>query len=140
MIELKKAKNLAARMKIVGRENYQMERSFDVLEKAAENENGSGAAFLQAGLGLGASLQLGKQLSFTTSTEAPPPLPDEIYYVAINRQQHGPFSYEQIISLINDGTIDYTTLGWKKGMSNWKPLCEFPEFPSAGPNLPPPLP
>ena len=140
VMELKKAKNLAARMKIVGKENYQMERSFDVLEKAAENESGSGAAFIQAGLGLGASLQLGKQLSFTTSTDAPPPLPNENYYVAINRQQQGPFSYEQIITLINNGTIDFTTLGWKKGMLNWKPLCEFPEFPSTGQNVPPPLP
>ena len=140
VMDLKKAKNLAARMKIVGRDYYQMERSFDVLEKAAENESGSGAAFIQAGLGLGASLQLGKQLSFSTSSETPPPLPDDKYYVAINRQQQGPYSYEQIVTLINDGTIDDTTLGWKKGMSNWKPLCEFLDFPSKGQNVPPSLP
>lgn len=140
VIELKKAKNLAARMEIVGRDNYRMERSFDVLEKAAENESGSGAAFIQAGLGLGVSFQMGKQLTDTTSSDTPPPLPGEKYYVAINRLQQGPFDYEQIISAFNNGVINSSTLGWKKGMSDWKPLSEFLEFPSDGLDVPPPIP
>ena len=60
--EIKKAKNLSARLKITGRENYKMERSFDVMDKAAENESGTGAAFINAGLGLGVSLNMGKQM------------------------------------------------------------------------------
>ena len=140
VMELKKAKNLAARVKIVGRENYRMERSFDVLEKAAENESGSGAAFIQAGLGLGASIQLGKQLTDATSSETPPPLPGEKYFIAVNRQQQGPFNYDQMMSLINEGLMTTATLGWKKGMPEWKPLSEFPEFMSDDSDVPPPLP
>ena len=37
-VKLKAAKDLAARLKIAGRDVYQMERSFDVLETAAGNE------------------------------------------------------------------------------------------------------
>ena len=36
---LKEAKDAAAKIKIIGRDDYRMTRSFDVLEKAAENEN-----------------------------------------------------------------------------------------------------
>lgn len=140
VLELKKAKNLAARMSIVGQDNYRLERSFDVMEKAAENESGTGAAFLQAGLGVGASYQMSKQLVGASSPETPPPLPEEMYYVAIGRQQQGPFNYGQVLSALNAGTFDSATLGWKKGMATWKPLGDFTEFPSTGQGTPPPLP
>lgn len=39
-IRLKEAKDLAARLKITGKDVYQMERSFNVLENAASNEGG----------------------------------------------------------------------------------------------------
>ena len=58
--EIKEAKNLSARLKITGREDYKLQRSFDVMDKAAENESGVGAAFINAGLGLGASMNIGK--------------------------------------------------------------------------------
>lgn len=65
--EIKKAKNLSARLKIAGKENYKMERSFDVMDKAAENESGAGAAFINAGLGMGASMNMGKQMASVVS-------------------------------------------------------------------------
>ena len=60
-VRLKAAKDAAAEIKIIGRENYQMSRSFDVLEKAAENENGlAGAAVgLGAGVGIGGVVGIG---------------------------------------------------------------------------------
>lgn len=60
--EIKKAKNLSARLKITGTDNYKLERLFDVLEKAAENESGTGAAIVNAGVGLGAALGVGKHV------------------------------------------------------------------------------
>ena len=50
--KLKEAKDLAARVKIAGRDIYQMDRSFNVLDNAATNE-GSAGGLMNAGLGLG---------------------------------------------------------------------------------------
>ena len=58
VIKLKEAKDLAARLSITGRDIYQMERSFDVLEKAAANE-GAGGQFASMGAGLGVGVGVG---------------------------------------------------------------------------------
>ena len=49
----KNAKDLAARLRITGRDVYQMERSFNVLEAAANND-GAGGQMMGLGVGLGA--------------------------------------------------------------------------------------
>ena len=139
--ELKKAKNLSARLQIVGRDNYSLERSFDVMDKAAENESGAGAAFINAGLGLGASLNMGKQIGDQVlSNNNIPPIPQcELYYLAINGQQNGPYTKEQITVFITNDASKLSLLAWKAGMSNWMPLNTFPEF-SLRTNCPPPVP
>ena len=48
---------------ITGKDNHSLERSFDLMDKAAENESGTGAAFINAGLGFGASLNIGKHIN-----------------------------------------------------------------------------
>lgn len=130
--EIKKAKNLSARLKIAGRENYKMERSFDVMDKAAENESGTGAAFINAGLGLGASVNLGKQISGQLSPDngtTPPPIPINIdYYLAINGKQEGPYTANQIQQAINQDSSVLNILAWKKGMKTWEKLDSFSEF------------
>lgn len=70
--EIRKAKNLSARLKITGTDNYKLERLFDVLEKAAENESGTGAAIVNAGVGLGAALGVGKHIGDALSPSEPP--------------------------------------------------------------------
>ncbi|QFQ12699.1 DUF4339 domain-containing protein [Pseudoprevotella muciniphila] len=142
--EIKKAKNLSARLHIAGRENYKMERSFDVMDKAAENESGTGAAFINAGLGLGASVNMGKQMAESLAPnngEAPPPIPINVsYYLAINGQQQGPYTAQQINEAIAQDSSVLELNAWKKGMTGWQPLKTFSEF-SALENgeLPPPI-
>lgn len=55
VIKLKNAKDLAARLNITGRDVYQMARSFNVLEAAANNE-GAGGQMMGLGVGLGAGM------------------------------------------------------------------------------------
>ncbi|AAP99195.1 Membrane protease subunit [Prochlorococcus sp. SS52] len=63
-VEVKNALAKAASIKIKGeaignnRETYSLERSFDVLENAADSDGGAAAAFIGAGLGLGAGANL----------------------------------------------------------------------------------
>lgn len=128
--EIKKAKNLSARLKINGRGNYRMQRSFDVMDKAAENENGAGAAFINAGLGLGTSMKIGEQIgNFLIGVNSPPPIPIHIdYYLAINGKQCGPYKQEQIKEAISKDNAILNTLAWKHGMQTWQELLEFEEF------------
>ena len=61
------------------------------MDKAAENESGTGAAFINAGLGLGTSLNIGKHISeqlLSNSEITPPPIPSTIsYYLVVNGKQ-----------------------------------------------------
>lgn len=144
--EIKKAKNLSARLKIAGKENYKMERSFDVMDKAAENESGAGAAFLNAGIGFGASTALGKQMAGQLSSQdgdVPPPIPINVeYYLAINGKQQGPYSAKQIQTAIDQDSSVLHLLAWKKGMNTWTELSTFTEFNHSQSNgsVPPPIP
>ena len=147
-IKLKEAKDLAARLKITGRDVYQMERSFNVLESAASNE-GMAGGLMGAGLGMGAGMMAGSQMASLasqmntnpTSSSMPPPLPTSNvqYYLAINGVQQGPYNMETMVSGIRGGSITRELLAWKEGMSNWAKLSTFAEF-SPYFNAPPPIP
>ena len=143
--EIKKAKNLSARLKIAGRDNYKMERSFDVMDKAAKNESGAGAAFINAGLGLGASLNMGKQMGeqlMHNGNDVPPPIPTNVsYFLAVNGQQQGPYNVQQIRDAITQDPNVLNLLAWKKGMAGWQPLKTFAEFATNDSGeCPPPIP
>lgn len=73
-IRLKEAKDLAARLKITGKDVYQMERSFNVLENAASNEGGG---LVSSGVGIGMGLNIGNQvgsMAMNTLNVNPPSL------------------------------------------------------------------
>lgn len=131
IVRLKEAKDLTAKVKITGRELYQMDRSFDVLEEAAKNESGIAGGLMSAGIGLGAGLNIGNQMngvsSHLSTNLTPPPIPI-LYYAIINNGQFGPGDYNQIKKFIVSGEIISTTLIWKQGLENWQPIDQFDEF------------
>ncbi len=146
VIKLKEAKDIAARMKIAGKDVYQMERSFNVMEHAAKNE-GAGGQFMSMGAGLGAGIGVGgtmgnvfsQNLNFNP-TPMPPPMPQAVqYFVFINGAQQGPLPLQTVFSLIQSGQADAQTLGWRQGMQNWLPLKDLTDFAGAF-NAPPPPP
>ena len=116
------------------------------MDKAAENESGAGAAFINAGLGFGAATNMGKQMGNQFAMDegsVPPPIPVNIdYYLAINGQQQGPYNAEQIKQAILQDSSVLNTLGWKKGMTSWQPLSSFLEFSNISQfgSVPPPIP
>lgn len=143
--KLKEAIDKAAQLKIVGRDIYQMDRSFDVMEKAAANEGAMGGV-ANMGLGLGMGLNMGNQMGTMMNQNiktdvAPPPLPQTSnYYLAINGQQAGPYDGNTVSSYISNGQINAETLVWKQGMPSWAKLSALPEFASLFQNCPPPVP
>ena len=104
LLKLKEAKNLAARLKITGKDMYQMERSFDVLDKAAANES-AGSNMMNMGVGLGAGLNIGNQVGAMvgqTVNIVPPPFSYVVsYYVVLGGQQYGPLNLQTIIDYIH---------------------------------------
>ena len=144
-IKLKEAKDLAAQVKIAGRDIYQMNRTFGVLDKAAANE-GEGGSMIGMGIGLGAGVGVGNQMG-AMATQAmvvgsiPPPLPQtSMYYIAINGQQQGPFDTNTVIGLIQNQQINMETLVWKQGMPSWSKISALSEFASLFSLTPPPIP
>lgn len=60
--------------------------------------------------------------------QAPPPIhPTSQIYAAINNTQAGPFSEQEIMTLIKKGMITNATLVWKPGLPNWVLASQVPE-------------
>lgn len=144
-IKLKEAKATLARMNIAGRDVYQMERSFDVLEKAAENQ-GAGSQMMGIGVGMGIGGVMGgianQQLNTNPAQQAtPPPIqPEPTYFVYVNGQQIGGQTVTQISQMLAQGQITGETLVWTAGMSTWAPVKTVPALASLCPPPMPPLP
>ncbi len=134
VIRLKEAKDLAARLTITGRDVYQMERSFDVLEKAAANE-GAGGQMAAMGAGLGAGLGVGNAIGnmagdmMNTNPCPPPPIPQQkTYYLYINGNQIPNQNIEQVVGYIRSGVANGDTLAWTAGMPQWTCISNIPEL------------
>lgn len=145
-IKLKEAKDLAARIKITGKDVYQMDRSFDVLDSAALNP-GIGGEMMSAGVGLGVGMNVANRMGQVSSvintnpvSQVPPPIQQSVqYYLAINGQQNGPYSYDTISTSIRNGNVTGDMLVWKVGMANWDKIKNVSEFSSLF-CTPPPIP
>lgn len=143
-IRLKEAKDAKARINVIGKDDYQMSRSFDVLEKAAGNHGGMAGA----GMGIGAGIEMGRVAATLASNvmnvqsqETPPPLPTgKKYYLAIGGQQQGPFVKDVVEQKYNDHSISDDTLVWTKGMRQWQKLSDCADFDYLTSNCPPPIP
>ncbi len=141
--KLKETKDSLARITIMGKENYQMERSFDVLGSAAENEGGGmiGAAVgIGAGVGVGTKIGAMVKEHINTNLTTPPPLQTAQYYLGINGQQQGPYDFETVKDLIVTHQINENVLIWKRTMANWAKIGDVADFSDIFNNCPPPLP
>ena len=144
-IKLKEAKEQVAKLKLMGRDFYQTDRSFGVMERAASNEGAIGGA-IGIGMGMNASGGYGRQMAGIVEQNlntqpGPPPIPQAVsYYVAVKGQQQGPFDLGIVRSYISQGQIDKDTLVWKNGMPNWAAISSLPEFADIFSSVPPPLP
>ncbi len=63
-------------------------------------------------------------------------------YIAINKQQSGPFSEDEVRRKVADGEIVPSDLAWHEGISGWVPLSEVLDLGAPNPQSaqPPPIP
>lgn len=84
----------------------------------------------------------------------PPPMqqaPQVSFYAAVNGQQAGPFSWQQLQQYVGQGQINAKTKVWANGMPGWQPAGQVDKLralfsapvggppPMGGPGGPPPL-
>jgi len=124
------------------------------IEAAAKNEGGTAGAGMGMGMGFVLAQQMGGLMSPQMGGSqqqmqqqpqggmTPPPMPAAItYFYAVNGQQAGPATFEQLKALFANRTVNKDTLVWKQGMSGWTALNEVEELKAfLGGNTPPPLP
>ena len=51
-----------------------------------------------------------------------------MYYLAINGQQQGPYTVDQVAAMIREGKVNATTLAFTRGMATWTPIAHIPEL------------
>jgi membrane protease subunit (stomatin/prohibitin family) len=117
------------------------------IETMAANE-GVGGGMMGAGMGMAMGMNMGNMMgsamgNMNQGAAVPPPMPAGAqYFIAVNGQQQGPFSLDQMKAGIANGQVTAETLVWKQGMASWSKAGENPEtaalFGSAPP--PPPIP
>jgi uncharacterized protein (TIGR00266 family) len=66
---------------------------------------------------------------------------DKVWHVAVDGQQKGPFSQQEVLAEIGAGRVDARAHVYGPGLSAWEPIAGRPEFASAlATSVPPPPP
>jgi len=136
---------------------YSQMQAADAMQAAANNPNGGG--MMGAGMGMGMGMGMGNQMAgmfqqnqFNPNQQqqqmqqpgmqnTPPPPPQmSAYFVAVNGQQTGPFTVQQLQGMIAGGQFTAASQVWKQGMPAWGPASGVPELQALFGAMPPPPP
>lgn len=119
---------------------YTQFQAATAIEKAAENPGGLGAAGVGMGLGAAMTGQAMQQSMASGQGATPPPVPaTKAWHIAVNGQQQGPFTLDQLKPLAGT-TLTTETLVWTPGMANWTAAKEVSDLAGLWAAVPPPIP
>lgn len=82
--------------------------------------------------------QMGQNMNQQQNT--PPPPPQIQYSVSVNGQISGPFNWQQLLQMIQNGQLTKNTYVWKQGMSGWELAGNVQELANLFGAVPPPPP
>jgi len=130
---------------------HQLNQQADVLKTAAENlgqmsnvnlGNGSGLNPVGMMFGMGIGGAMGNQVGgmMNNLNQAPPPPPPSTFHIAINGQQAGPFTLDQLKQLIANNQFTKQHHIWKPGMAGWELAATNQEVSVLFNMMPPPPP
>jgi membrane protease subunit (stomatin/prohibitin family) len=141
--EVEAALDKRSQMGVIGDLNkYTQFQAANAIEESAKNPGG-GSPFLNAGVGVALGQQMAQNLNNTMNTSpssAPPPLPNQGWFVGVNGQQQGPFDHNALSSMVSKGQLTRDTLVWQTGMGAWTKAGEVAGLSSLFGSVPPPLP
>ena len=72
--------------------------------------------------------------------QTPPPPPEVQYSVSINGNQSGPFGWQELQNMVQNGQLTKDTHVWKQGMANWETAGNVQELASLFAAVAPPPP
>ncbi len=161
--EAQRAQRLQSETNFLGA--HSIDKQAEVLKAAAESlgqmgtmdmGNGNGGGLNPAGMMTGMMMggAMGQQMAGMMSQmgqavqggmNTPPPIPNVQYFTAVNGQQAGPFTIQQLQLLVGNGQLTKQTYVWKQGMANWDFAENVPEVAvlfvtNTPPPPPPPVP
>jgi len=157
--EAQRAQRLQSETNFIGA--HSVDKQAEVLKAAAESlgqmgtmnmGGGDGGGLNPAGMMTGMMMggAMGQQMAGMMSQlgqtvqgglNTPPPMPNVQYFTAVNGQQAGPFTMQQLQILIANGQLTRQTYVWKQGMANWDFAENIPDVASLFvTNTPPPPP
>ncbi len=139
---------------------YTQAQAANAMVAAASNEGGSPMGdMMSMGMGVAMAGQMANQMGnamggqgqqqaqAAPAAAAPPPLPGQVtYHVAINGQQAGPFTMDQMRAGLANGQMTPTSMVWAAGMAGWAAANSVPDLaplfqaPPPLPQDPPPVP
>jgi hypothetical protein len=82
--------------------------------------------------------QMGQNM--TQQQNTPPPIPQIQYNIAVNGQTSGPFNWQQLQQMVQNGQLTKNTYVWRQGMGNWELAGNVQELSRLFEILPPPPP
>jgi membrane protease subunit (stomatin/prohibitin family) len=80
--------------------------------------------------------QMGQNMNQQQNT--PPPPPQIQYSISVNGQTAGPFNWQQLQQMIQNGQLTKNTYVWKQGMANWEIAGNVQELTNLFGAVPPP--
>jgi len=145
--EIEKAIDKAGAMRFIGdMQRYTQYETASAIKDAANNPNGLAAAGVGMGMGFGIGGQMASAAGGSLTrhnqniSENPPPLAgSNRIFVAVNKQQTGPFEVDELSKMIQTGQLTRSTLVWKKGLPSWVTAEQLPELADILNSAPPPL-
>ena len=157
--EAQRAQKLQTETNFIG--THALNQQSDVLKTAAQNlgemgsmNTGGGGGMNPAGMMTGMMLggAMGNQMAgmmnnmgqnMQQQQNTPPPPPSISYNISVNGQNSGPFNWQQLQQLVQNGQLTPNTHVWKQGMAGWEVAGNVPElgnlFASTPPPPPPPM-
>jgi len=155
--EAQRAQKLQTETNFIG--THALNQQSDVLKTAAQSlgemgsmNTGGGGGMNPAGMMTGMMLggAMGNQMAgmmnnmgqnMQQQQNTPPPPPTISYSISVNGQTSGPFNWEQLQQLVNNGQLTINTHVWKQGMAGWEIAGAVNELSSLFvSNTPPPPP
>ncbi len=96
--------------------------------QAAESLTNPSSSSASEAMAMGMGFAMANKMSETMNKETPPPIPKEIYYVAIDNEPVGPYTINKIKEMIKSNKIKEDTFIWKKGEKEWQEVALREEF------------
>ncbi len=120
---------------------YTQYQTAEAIGDAAQNPGGGMGDAMGLGAGFAMASQMASAMGPGAQPGSPPPIPGATpVFVAINGQQVGPLTMDELAKRVAAGEVKPDTLVWKQGMAQWAKALEVPEVASLVARTPPPIP